>query len=86
VCVDEGSEFYLRKLRRDTIVLIPAEVQEKHRGRARSAQAVGSLRTYQLREGLKDFCCRECTESKRSNTQKYLIDCRKECVQEFFEA
>jgi hypothetical protein len=45
---------------------------------------VGSLRTYQLREDLKDCCCRECTESRRSNTQEYLIDFRKECVQEFF--
>ena len=26
-----GSEFYLRKIRRDTIVLIPVEVQVKHR-------------------------------------------------------
>jgi hypothetical protein len=64
VCIDKDSKFYLRKLRRDTVVLIPVEVQEKHRSHARSAQAVGSLRTYQLREGLKDYCCRECTESK----------------------
>jgi hypothetical protein len=49
VCVDKESEFYLRKLRRDIVVLIPAEVKVKHRGHARSAQAVGSLRTYQLR-------------------------------------
>jgi hypothetical protein len=49
VCVEKGSEFYLRKLRRDTIVLIPKKVQVKHRIRARSAQASGSLRIYQLR-------------------------------------
>ena len=65
VCVDKGSEFHLRKLRRDIVVLIPVEVKLDHRSHARSAQAVGSLRNYQLREGLKDLCCRECTESKR---------------------
>jgi hypothetical protein len=37
VCVNEDSEFYLRKIRRDTIVLIPVEVWVKHRGSARSA-------------------------------------------------
>jgi hypothetical protein len=85
VCIEKGSEFYLRKLRRDTVVLVPVEVQKEHRGRTRSSQAIGSLRTYHLKEGLKGYYCRDNTESKRSNTQKYLIDCRKECVQEFFQ-
>jgi hypothetical protein len=36
---DKGSEFYLRNLRKDTIFLIPAEMQVKHRSSARCAQA-----------------------------------------------
>jgi hypothetical protein len=52
VCVDKGSEFYLRKLRRDTIVLILVEVQVKHKSRERCAQAGRDLRIYRLR--LKD--------------------------------
>jgi hypothetical protein len=39
------QSFYLWKLRRDNIVLILAEVQVKHRSRARCAQADKDLRT-----------------------------------------
>jgi hypothetical protein len=35
--------FISKNLRRDIIFLIPVEVREKHRSRARSAQAVESL-------------------------------------------
>jgi hypothetical protein len=64
VCFGKGSEFYLRKLRRDTIVLIPAEVQVKHISHARCAQASRTLEVTTKVEEMKDCCCRECTESK----------------------
>jgi hypothetical protein len=48
-CVLTGFRVYLLKLRRDVVVLIPVEVQDKHRSRARCAQAGRDLRTYQLR-------------------------------------
>jgi hypothetical protein len=38
VC-EKGSEFYLRKLKKDTVVLIPAEVKVKHRICARCVKA-----------------------------------------------
>jgi hypothetical protein len=59
-------------------------VQEKHRGRARCAQASQSLRTYPLRLRRERLLLQGVHRIERSNTQECLIDCRKECVQEFF--
>ena len=74
--------FYLSKLRRDTVVLISAEVQDKHRSRGRCAQAGRDLRTYQLR--LRDWrivVAKKVHRDGSSSTLKYLEDHRKECVQ-----
>jgi hypothetical protein len=84
VCIDRGSEFYLRKIRRDTIVLIPAEVQEKQEAVQGVHRLVKSLRTYQLRLRIEGLLLQGVHRVEISNTQKYLIDCRKECMQEFF--
>jgi hypothetical protein len=44
VCVDKGSEFYLIKLKKDTVVLIPAKLQVKHGSHAWCVQDIRGLK------------------------------------------
>jgi hypothetical protein len=62
--------FYLSKLRKDTVVLILAEVQVKHRSRARCAQASRGLRTYQLRLKGEGLLLQKVHGVEESNSQK----------------
>jgi 2-C-methyl-D-erythritol 4-phosphate cytidylyltransferase len=57
----------------------------KHRIHARCAQASRGLRTYPLRLRREILLLQGVKIIERSNTQKYLIYCRKECVHEFFQ-
>jgi hypothetical protein len=69
-CVDRSQSSSLKSSGGITIVLILTEVQVEHRSRARCAQAEYSLRVCEPEKLLKDYCCRECAESKNFNSLK----------------
>jgi hypothetical protein len=69
---------YLRKLRRDIIVLIPAEVWVKDRvlqGVCRLSEVLGFSNPVGR---VRDYCCKECIGSKTQITKGYLKVFRKE--------
>jgi hypothetical protein len=72
VYVDEGLSFYHRKLRRDTIVFIPAEVQVKHRAMHGVCKPIEALDVINPEGSLKDHYCKECAGSKTQITRGYL--------------
>jgi hypothetical protein len=78
-CALTRAEFYLRKLRRDTVVLIPAEVQVKHRAMQGVRRPIEALDFINPEGRLKDQCCKECTRSETQITRGYLKICHKEC-------
>jgi hypothetical protein len=63
VCIDKGLSFISRKLRRDTVVHIPDEVQVKHKAVQRMHRPIKALDFINLEGRLKDHCSKECTGS-----------------------
>jgi hypothetical protein len=65
----QSSEFYLKKLRRDTIVFLPTEVQVNHRV-MKGVRRMGEILDFTKPRGILKDCCR--TESKNQITRGYL--------------
>jgi hypothetical protein len=79
VCIDESLSFHLIKFRRDTVDLISAEVQMKHRVVQGVRRPIEALDFINPEGRLKDHFCKECIGCKTQITKSYLKVCRKEC-------
>jgi hypothetical protein len=61
----------------------PAEVQVKHRSRARCTQAGWKFRNYQPKRGFEDCCHKELRRVKGFKYLDVFEECHKECVQKY---
>jgi hypothetical protein len=83
-CIDKILSFISEKIRRDIIVLIYVEVHISHRVVQGVHRSVEVEEFSNPSKGLKDICCKECTEEGEVQITRGYRECHKECVQESF--